>query len=102
MSQQNTQLVQIERLIARIEAEGVSKRPWILESDVQQLQHLYTQRQEQLDQLARLRSAGALPYAIQHAERQIPLLDAAIRQAEEQAILHARLAAGRPNDSFHL
>ncbi len=98
MNQQNTQLVQIERLIASIEAEGIiTKRPWILESDVQQLRHLYAQRQEQLDQLARLRSAGALPYAIEHTERQIDMLDKAIRQAEEETILHAREAAGRPD-----
>jgi hypothetical protein len=99
MNQQHSQLIQIERLIASIEADGVTKRPWILESDVQQLRHLYAQRQEQLDQLARLRSTGALPYAIEHTEQQIVMLDKAIRYAEEEAILHAREAAGRPDQA---
>ncbi len=97
MSQQMTQLTQLERLIAQIEAQGVTKRPWILESDVQQLQHLYAQRQEQLDQLALLRSTNTMPYAIEHVERQIAMLDKAIRYAEEQTIMHARKAAGRPD-----
>ena len=99
MSNDTPQLVQIERLIAKIEAQGDvgARRPWILTSDVEQLAHLYAQRQEQIHQLALLRSAGALPYAIRHSEQQIIMLDRAIREAEEQAVMHARKAAGRPD-----
>ena len=99
MSEEPAQLVQIERIIAKIEAEGdiPNGRPWILTSDVEQLAHLYAQRQEQVQQLSLLRSAGALPYAIRHSEQQIVMLDKAIRQVEEQAVMHARKAAGRPD-----
>lgn len=99
MSEEPAQLVQIERIIAKIEARGdiPNGRPWILTSDVEQLAHLYAQRQEQINQLAYLRSSGALPYAIRHSEQQIVMLDKAIRQAEEQAVMHARKAAGRPD-----
>jgi hypothetical protein len=99
MSDDTSQLVQIERIIAKIEAKGdiPSGRPWILTSDVEQLAHLYRQRQEQAHQLALLRSSGALPYAIKHSEQQIVMLDKAIREAEEQAVMHARQAAGRPD-----
>ena len=99
MSDEPAQLVQIERLIAKIEAKGdiPNGRPWILTSDVEQLAHLYAQRQEQVNQLALLRSTGALPYAIRHSEQQMVMLDKAIRQVEEQAVMHARKAAGRPD-----
>lgn len=99
MSDETSQLIQLERIIAKIEAKGDirSGRPWILTSDVEQLAHLYAQRQEQIHQLAYLRSAGALPYAIKHSEQQIVMLDKAIREVEEQAVMHARKAAGRPD-----
>ena len=99
MSDDTSQLTQIERIIAKIEARGdiPNGRPWILTSDVEQLAHLYAQRKEQVNQLAFLRSSGALSYAIKHSEQQIAMLDKAIREAEEQAVMHARKAAGRPD-----
>ena len=95
MSQPVPQPSPVERLLDQLEAQ-TEARPWILESDREELEHLYAQRQEQINQLALLRSAGALPYAIAHCEQQIAMLNKAIRYAEEQALLHARKAAGRP------
>ncbi len=64
--------------------------PWQLERDRELLRFLYAQRDEQLQQLAALQLAGARQKSITIVERQIAMLNQAIRQAEEQAALHAR------------
>jgi|SRR5579859_1477169 len=68
---------------------------WQLETDRQLLKHLYAQRQEQLDQLVALQQAGAREKSISIVQRQIAMLDHAIKGIEEQATLHARQAAIR-------
>lgn len=67
---------------------------WQLESDRQLLKHLYAQREEQLEQLGRLQEAGAIERIVTIVQGQIAMLDHAIREAEEQADLHERLAEG--------
>ncbi len=68
---------------------------WQLETDRQLLKHLYAQRNEQLEQLAALQKAGAIEKSITIVQRQIAMLDHAIKAAEEQATLHARQVAIR-------
>jgi flagellar biosynthesis chaperone FliJ len=65
---------------------------WQLERDREQLKYLYAQREEQLQQLARLQQMGAIEQLITIVQKQIAMLDHAIRQAEEQAALHERQA----------
>ncbi len=64
--------------------------PWQLETDHLLLKHLYAQRDEQTEQLAALQRAGAIPKSLSIVESQITMLNHAIRNAEEQATLHAR------------
>ncbi|HLW02655.1 MAG TPA: hypothetical protein VKT82_28635 [Ktedonobacterales bacterium] len=64
--------------------------PWLLDSDRELLRVLYAQRDEQLQQLSALQLAGARQKLIDIVERQIAMLNHAIRHAEEQAALHAR------------
>ena len=66
--------------------------PWLLETDRLLLRHLYAQRDEQLEQLTALQQAGGKPKSISIVQSQIAALNHAIRQAEEQAALHARQA----------
>lgn len=65
---------------------------WQLESDRQLLKHLYAQREEQVEQLGRLENMGASERDVTIVQGQLAMLDHAIRQAEEQASLHERLA----------
>jgi peptidoglycan hydrolase CwlO-like protein len=65
---------------------------WQLEADRQLLKHLNAQLNEQLEQLAALQRAGANQKYIRIVEQQIAMLNHAIREAEDQATLHARQA----------
>jgi hypothetical protein len=56
------------------------------------LKHLNAQLNEQLEQLAALQRAGANQKYIRIVEQQIAMLNHAIREAEDQATLHARQA----------
>lgn len=71
-------------------SEGSADPPWQLEADQQLLRYLYAQRIEQLEQRAAQQKAGARQKSITIVESQIAMLNHAIREAEEQANLHAR------------
>lgn len=86
-SQQNSENHDVSQASA---AQGAV--PWLMETDRWLLRHLYAQRDEQLEQLAALQQVGGTPKSISIVQSQIATLDHAIRQAEEQAALHARQA----------
>jgi hypothetical protein len=71
-------------------SEGSEDPPWQLEADQQLLKYLYAQRIEQLEQHAAQQEIGANQRSISIVESQIDMLNHAIREAEEQATLHAR------------
>lgn len=71
---------------------GEEATPWLLEADRQLLRYLYAQRIEQLEQRAAMQEAPANQRSISIVESQIDMLNHAIREAEEQATLHARQA----------
>ena len=71
---------------------GEEATPWLLEADRQLLRYLYVQRIEQLEQRAAMQEAAANQRSISIVESQIDMLNHAIREAEEQATLHARQA----------
>jgi hypothetical protein len=73
-------------------SKGSEDPPWQLEADRQLLKDLYAQLTEQLEQRAAQQEAGASQKSITIVESQIAMLDHAIREAEEQATLHARQA----------
>lgn len=75
---------------------GEEALPWQLDADQQLLKYLDAQRIEQLEQRVVLQEAGANQKSISIVESQITILDHAIREAEEQATLHARQAAIPP------
>ncbi len=87
ISQQTTENHEVAQVSA---AQGAI--PWLLETDRLLLLHLYAQRDEQLEQLATLQKSRATQKSIRIVESQIAALNHAIRQAEEQARLHARQA----------
>jgi hypothetical protein len=71
---------------------GIEAPSWLLEADRELLKYLYAQRIEQLEQRVAQQEVGANQRSISIVESQITLLNQAIREAEEQATLHARQA----------
>ena len=69
---------------------GKEAPSWLLEADRELLRHLYAQRIEQLEQRVAQQEVGANQRSISIVESQIDMLNHAIREAEEQATLHAR------------
>jgi hypothetical protein len=94
MSQTISQLVPANQQASQA-SEGSSDAPWQLEADRQLLTYLYAQRIEQMEQRAAQQKAGASQKSITIVESQIAMLNQAIREAEEQATLHARQAENR-------
>ena len=89
MSQTLSQHTSPDQPISQVSA-GEEAPSWLLEADRELLKYLYAQRIEQLEQRATQQEVGANQKSISIVESQIAMLNHAIREAEEQAMLHAR------------